>query len=296
VRAVTDAIRTPDELLEGLPEFPFTSSYRQFDGLRLAHLDEGDGPPVVFFHGEPTWSYLWRKVIPPVRDAGFRCIAPDLPGFGRSDKPIEIDWYSYDRHTASIAGLLEELDIHEATIVVHDWGGPIGLRLAVEHPERIARTVILDTGLFTGRQHMTDAWTAFRNFVERTEDLPVGLLVRRACKQDPGDEVIAAYDAPYPNAASKAGARAFPLMLPLSPDAPGAEAGQRVLDALRGDQRPKLVLWADSDPVIPPETGARLADALGTRIDHLIPDASHFLQEDQGPEIGRLIAEWLTGG
>jgi haloalkane dehalogenase len=293
---VTDAIRTPDELLEDLPEFPFTSSYRQFDGLRLAHLDEGDGPPVVFFHGEPTWSFLWRKVIPPVRDAGFRCIAPDLAGFGRSDKPVELDWYSHDRHTASMAALLEALDLRQATIVVHDWGGPIGLRLAVEHPERIDRMVILDTGLFTGHQRMTDAWIAFRNFVERTEDLPVGLLVRRACKQDPGDEVIAAYDAPYPNAASKAGARAFPLMLPLSPDAPGAETGQRVLDALRSDHRPKLVLWADSDPVIPPETGARLADALGTRIDHLIPDASHFLQEDQGPEIGRLIAEWLAGG
>jgi haloalkane dehalogenase len=293
---VTDAIRTPDELLEGLPEFPFTSSYRQFDGLRLAHLDEGDGPPVVFFHGEPTWSFLWRKVIPPVRDTGFRCIAPDLAGFGRSDKPVDLDWYSHDRHTASMAALLEALDLRQATIVVHDWGGPIGLRLAVEHPERIERMVILDTGLFTGHQRMTDAWIAFRNFVERTEDLPVGLLVRRACKQDPGDEVIAAYDAPYPNAASKAGARAFPLMLPLSPDAPGAETGQRVLDALRSDHRPKLVLWADSDPVIPPETGARLADALGTRIDHLIPDASHFLQEDQGPEIGRLIAEWLAGG
>ena len=293
---MTDAIRTPDELLEGLPEFPFTSSYHQFDGLRLAHLDEGDGPPVVFFHGEPTWSFLWRKVIPPVREADFRCIAPDLAGFGRSDKPVELDWYSHDRHTASMAALLEELDLRQATIVVHDWGGPIGLRLAVEHPERIARMVILDTGLFTGHQRMTDAWIAFRNFVERTEDLPVGLLVRRACKQDPGDEVIAAYDAPYPNAASKAGARAFPLILPLSPDAPGAEAGQRVLDTLRSDQRPKLVLWADSDPVIPPETGARLADALGTKIDHLIPDASHFLQEDQGPEIGRLIADWLTSG
>jgi haloalkane dehalogenase len=293
---VTDAIRTPDELLEGLPEFPFTSSYRQFDGLRLAHLDEGDGPPVVFFHGEPTWSFLWRKVIPPVREAGFRCIAPDLPGFGRSDKPVELDWYSYDRHVASMAALLEALDLRQATVVVHDWGGSIGLRLAVEQPERIDRVVILDTGLFTGRQRMTDAWIAFRNFVERTEDLPVGLLVRRACKHDPGDEVIAGYDAPYPNAASKAGARAFPLMLPLSPDAPGAEAGQRVLHALRSDQRPKLVLWADSDPVIPPETGARFAEALGTKIDHLIPDASHFLQEDQGPEIGRLIAEWLAGG
>jgi haloalkane dehalogenase len=291
---VTDAIRTPDELLEGLPGFPFESSFRDYDGLRLAHLDEGAGPPVVFLHGEPTWSFLWRMVIPPVRDAGFRCIAPDLPGFGRSDKPVEIDWYSYDRHVDAIAPLLEQLDLHEATVVVHDWGGPIGLRLAVEHPDRIARIVVLDTGLFTGHQKMNDAWMAFRNFVERTEDLPVGFLVRGACKRDPGDEVIAGYDAPFPNADSKAGARAFPLILPLTPESPGAPAGQRVLDALRADQRPKLVLWADSDPVIPLETGERFAATLGTEIDHVIADAGHFLQEDAGPEIGRLIAEWLS--
>jgi haloalkane dehalogenase len=293
---MSDAIRTPDELLAGLPDFPFESSFRQYDDIRLAHLDEGEGPPVVFFHGEPTWSFLWRNVIPPVRDAGFRAIAPDLPGFGRSDKPVELEWYSYDRHTASMAALLEHLDLRDATVVVHDWGGPIGLRLAVEHPERIARMVILDTGLFTGRQKMTDAWMAFRNFVERTEDLPVGMLVRRACKRDPGEDVIAAYDAPFPNAASKAGARAFPLMLPLSPDAPGAEAGRRVLDALRGDQRPKLALWADSDPVLPSDVGRSFTAALGTEIRQLIPDASHFLQEDAGPEIGGLIAEWLVAG
>jgi haloalkane dehalogenase len=293
---VTDAIRTPDELLVGLPDFPFEPSFRDYDGLRLAHLDEGEGSPVLFFHGEPTWSFLWRKVIPPVRDAGFRCIAPDLAGFGRSDKPIEIDWYTYDRHTASMAALLEQLDLGEATVVVHDWGGPIGLRLAAEYADRIARIVILDTGLFSGRQKMTEAWIAFRNFVERTEDLPVGFLVRGACKHDPGDDVVAAYEAPFPNAASKAGARAFPLMLPTSTDMPGAEAGQRVLDGLRGDQRPKLVLWADSDPVLPLQTGERLAQALGTSIDHVIADASHSLQEDAGAEIGRLVAEWLASG
>ena len=291
---MTDAIRTPDELLAGLPDFPFESSFRDYDGIRLAHLDEGEGAPVLFLHGEPTWSFLWRKVIPPVRDAGFRCIAPDLPGFGRSDKPVELDWYTYDRHTDSMASLLEHLDLRDATIVVHDWGGIIGLRLAVEHPDRITQMVILDTGLFTGHQKMNDAWMAFRNFVERTEDVPVGFLVRGACKRDPGDDVIAAYDAPYPNAASKAGARAFPLLIPLSPDGPGAAAGQRTLDALRGDQRPKLVLWADSDPVLPLQTGERFAGALGTQVDHVIPDASHFLQEDAGPEIGRLIAEWLA--
>jgi haloalkane dehalogenase len=291
---MAEAFRTPDELLEGLSDFPFGSEYRTLDGLRLAHLDVGDGPPVVFFHGEPTWSFLWRKVIIPVRDAGFRCIAPDLPGFGRSDKPVELDWYSYDGHVASVAPLLEHLDLRYATLVVHDWGGPIGLRLAVEHPERIARIVVLDTGLFTGHQKMSETWMAFRDFVERTVDVPVGLLVRRACRRDPGDDVIAGYDAPYPNAASKAGARAFPLMLPLSPEMPGAESGRRVLEALRGDKRPKLILWADSDPVLSLETGRRFAAALGTDVAHVIGDAGHFLQEDAGEEIGRLIADWLS--
>jgi haloalkane dehalogenase len=288
-----DAIRTPDELLEGLPDFPFAPYYRQVDGLRIAHVDEGDGPPVVFFHGEPTWSFLWRKVIPPVRDAGFRCISADQPGFGRSDKPMDVDWYSYDRHTEFAASLLADLDLRDATAVVHDWGGPIGLRLAVEHPERIARLVITDTGLFTGHQRMTDAWKAFRDFVQRTEDLPIGFLVRGACKTDPGDEVIAAYDAPFPSVASKAGARAFPLMLPTSPEDPGAEMGQRVLEALRDDRRPTLMLWADSDPIIPPKTGERFAVAIGRDQPRVVKNASHFLQEDAGAEIGELIADWL---
>jgi haloalkane dehalogenase len=292
---MTEAFRTPEALLEGLPDFPFRSSYREYEGLRLAHLDEGDGRPVVFFHGEPTWSFLWRKVIPPVRDAGFRCIAPDLPGFGRSDKPTDIGWYSYDRHVEAMTGLLQELDLRDATVVVHDWGGPIGLRLSVEQPDRVGRLVVLDTGLFTGHQRMTDAWNQFRDFVARTEDLPVGLLVRRACKTDPGDEVIAAYDAPFPGAEAKAGARAFPLILPTSLEMPGAEAGQRVLEALRADNRPKLFLWADSDPVLPLSTGRQFAAAVGAgEIDHVIKDASHFLQEDAGPQIGTLIAGWLA--
>ena len=293
---MTDAVRIAEELLDGLPDFAFRAHYRELDGLRLAHLDEGAGPPVLFCHGEPTWSFLWRKVIPPVLDAGYRCIAPDLPGFGRSDKPVALDWYSYDRHTEAVAALLEELDLHGATVVVHDWGGPIGLRLAVEHPERIAKLVVLDTGLFTGHQQMTDAWLAFRDFVARTEDLPVGFLVKGACARDPGEAVIAAYEAPFPDAASKAGARAFPLILPTSPTMPGAAAGQRVLDALRGDQRPKLILWADSDPVLPLKTGRRFAQALGAKVDHVIANAGHFLQEDAGAEIGALIAAWLQSG
>ena len=181
-----DAVRTPEELLEGLPDYPFESKYREVDGLRLAHLDEGEGKPVVFFHGEPTWSYLWRKVIPPVRDAGYRCIAPDYAGFGRSDKPTDLDWYTYDRHVELMALLLEELDLRDATVVVHDWGGPIGLRLAVEHPDRISRIVIMETGPFTGQQRMSDAWFTFRDFVRDNEDVPVGSADPRRLQERSG--------------------------------------------------------------------------------------------------------------
>jgi haloalkane dehalogenase len=291
-----EGARTPEERFEGLPGFPFEPHFREVGGLRLAHLDEGEGDPVIFFHGEPTWSYLWRKVIPPVREAGYRCIAPDLVGFGRSDKPVDPRWYSYDRHTELAAALLEDLDLRGATVVGHDWGGPIGLRLAVEQPQRISRLVLMDTGLFTGEQPMSEAWRRFRDFVERTEDLPISFLVRNACARGISDEVAAAYDAPFPGPEHKAGARAFPLMLPTSPQMRGAAAGRRVLEALREDSRPKLFLWADSDPVIPFKVGERFAAALGADPPQAIANASHFLQEDAGEEIGRRIADWLGAG
>jgi haloalkane dehalogenase len=290
---VTDAIRTPDVLLEGLPDFPWQPHYRQVDGLRLAHVDEGDGPPVVFWHGEPTWSFLWRKVAPPVIDAGYRAILPDLPGFGRSDKPIDEDWYTYDRHAAAAARLVEDLDLRGATFVCHDWGGPIGLRVAVELADRVDRLVLMDTGLFTGEQPMSEAWLRFRDFVARVDELPVSLLVRRACHTDPGDEVAAAYDAPFPSEAAKGGARAFPAILPTEPGAPGAEAGRRTLAALRVDTRPTLLLWAEHDPVLPVRAGEALASALGKAAPQLIPGAGHFLQEDQGELVGERIADWL---
>ena len=292
---MAEAFRTPDERFAGLPNFPFEPRYVELDGLRMARVDEGEGAPVVFFHGEPTWSFLWRKVIPPVRDAGFRCVAPDLAGFGRSDKPVDFGWYSYDRHVELMRALVEEIDLRGATAVVHDWGGPIGLRIAVELDDRFDRLVIMDSGLFTGRQRMSDAWKAFRDFVERTEDLPISFLVRGACRTDPGDEVAAAYDAPFPTPESKAGARAFPLMLPTAPDMPGAEAGRRVVEALREDERPTLMLWAGSDPVLTPKAGKRFAEAIGRPEPEVIEHASHFLQEDAGEAIGRRIADWLTG-
>jgi haloalkane dehalogenase len=289
-----DAFRTPDDRFAGLPGFAFVPHYREVDGLRLAHVDEGDGAPVVFVHGEPTWSFLWRKVMPPVLEAGFRCIAPDHAGFGRSDKPTELGWYSYDRHSELFADLLERLDLRDATVVVHDWGGPIGLCAAVEHPDRIARMVIMDTGLFTGEQPMSEPWKMFRDFVERTEDLPVGFLVKGAVARELDDEVQAAYEAPFPTPESKAGARAFPLMLPTSPEMPGAAAGKRVLEALRTDERPKLHLWADSDPIIPFKVGERFAEAINADPPEKIENASHFLQEDAGELIGRRVAEWLS--
>jgi haloalkane dehalogenase len=291
---VTDAIRTPDPILEGLPDFPYEPAFTTIDGLRLARIDEGEGPPVVMWHGEPTWSFLWRKVLPPVRDAGYRVICPDLPGFGRSDKPVDLDWYSYDRHVAMAGALMEALDIRGATFVVHDWGGPIGLRVAVEHAERVDRLVIMDSGLFTGEQRMSEAWQAFRDFVERTEDLPVGFLVKGGCATEMSDEVMAAYDAPFPNPESKAGARAFPLMIPQTPDAPGADAGRRTQDALREDARPKLLLWADADPILPWKVGQALGALLGVGDPVKIEGAGHFLQEDRGEEVGRVIAEWLA--
>ncbi|MGN6557427.1 MAG: haloalkane dehalogenase [Solirubrobacterales bacterium] len=288
-----DVLRTPEERLEGLPDYPFESRYREVDGLRLAHLDEGEGKPVVFFHGEPTWSFLWRKVIPPVRDAGYRCIAPDYAGFGRSDKPADLGWYTYDRHVELMAGLLEDLDLREATAVVHDWGGPIGLRLAVEHADRFDRIVIMETGPFTGHQKMSDAWFAFRDFVRDNEDVPVGFLIKGGCRNDPGDEVIAAYDAPYHETAAKAGVRAFPLILPTTPDAVGAAEGKQVADALREDDRPALVLWADSDPILPFSVGERVSRELNFPPPRSVENASHFLQEDAGPQIGSIIADWL---
>ena len=292
-----DVFRTPDERFANLPDFPWEPEYFEWEGLRLAYYDEGEGPLVVLFHGEPSWSFLYRKVMRVLLDAGYRCVALDQPGFGRSDKPTDVEWYSYDRHTQAAAAFWEQLDLADATIVVQDWGGPIGLRLAtLEMPERVSRIVAMDTGLFTGHQKMGDGWMRFRDFVERTEDLPIGMLCERSCATKPAPEVVAAYEAPFTTAESKAGARAFPLFLPLEPDAPGAEAGQKAAMAMLEDKRPHLLLWADSDPALPLDPVGRLVQNLFPTADELtvIKDAGHFLQEDKGEEIGELIADWLS--
>lgn len=294
---MTAAYRTPDECFEDLPGWDHEPQYREWEGLRLAHYDVGprDAPVVMLFHGEPTWSFLYRKVMGPLLEAGYRCVLLDQPGFGRSDKPTDVSWYTYDRQTEAAVACAADLGIRDATFVVQDWGGPIGLRLAMEHPGTAGRLVILDTGLFTGRQYMSDAWKAFRDFVEQTEDLPIELLIRGACLIDHGPEVWRGYEAPFPTPESKAGARSFPLMLPTSPDAPGAQAGQDTLDKLAASELPIIMLWADSDPVLTPETGRRFAAAIGRPEPEVVANASHFLQEDQGEAIGRRIVEWLAG-
>lgn len=288
--------RTPDERFENLPEFNFEPHYREWEDMRLAHIDEGEGSPIVLLHGVPTWSYLWRKVIDPLVAAGHRCIAPDLPGFGRSDKP-EDRWHTYDRLVASVVALLEELDLTDVTLVVHDWGGPIGLRVATtEIPERISRIVIMDSGLFTGHQTMGKAWQTFRDFIDTTPDLPIGMLVNAACVTDLPPEIVAAYEAPFPSSESKAGPRTLPALIPRSPDAPGAAEGRAAVEALMTDSRPILLLWADSDMILPLDvTGRAMEQAFPVSEPlHVIEGAGHFLPEDQGKAIGEMIADWLS--
>ena len=288
--------RTPDERFDGLPGFPFEPRYLEQDGLRMHYVEEGAGDPVLLLHGEPTWSYLYRKLIP--RLAGVACVvAPDYFGFGRSDKPVDRDWYSYDAHFASIERLVTELDLRELTVVVQDWGGPIGLRLAVEQPDRVARLVIMNTGVGAGRAP-SDEWLRFREFVRRVgTDLQPGQLVRVTCVTQLPDEVVAAYDAPFPTPESKTGPLVFPELVPTEIEHPSAAKMLAVREALTRWEKPALVLFSDSDPIFSPRDGERLAERIpGAEPAETVTGAGHFLQEDKGEELGEQIARWLTRG
>jgi haloalkane dehalogenase len=286
--------RTPDERFEDLPGYPFEPHYFEQDGLRMHHVDEGGGDPVLLLHGEPTWSYLYRKMIPALAEVG-RVVAPDYFGFGRSDKPVDRDWYSYDRHYASIERFAEELDLRELTIVVQDWGGPIGLRLAVTQPDRVARLVIMNTGIGAGRAP-SDEWLRFREFVRRVgTELRPGQLVQITCIGELADEVVAAYDAPFPTPESKTGALMFPELVPTEPDHPSASKMLEVREALTRWENPALVLFGDSDPIFSPRVAERFAERIpGAEPAETIAGAGHFLQEDKGEELGERIARWLT--
>jgi haloalkane dehalogenase len=294
-----DVFRTPDERFEGLPELDLEPRYHEWDGLRLARVEAGDGPPVVMLHGQPTWSFLFRRAFEPLVAAGHRCIAFDQPGFGRSDKPLDEGWYSWERHTLAVASLFEALDLRDVTLVMHDWGGPIGLRLATQvMPERVARLVAMDTVVLTGNEPLGESWEWFRDLVAGREDFPVGRIVRMGCRTRPPKSIAAAYDAPFPDAASKAAVRAFPTLIPLTPDAPGADAGRAIAAALREERRPALVLWAESDAIFPREQLAgRLADQIATAGEpRIVEGAGHFVPEDAGERIGSEIARWLANG
>ena len=294
-----DVLRTSDDRFTDLPDYPFEPHYlelgRDLAGLRLHYVEEGSGPPILLLHGEPSWSFLYRKMIPPLASHG-RVVAPDYIGFGRSDKVTDLDWYTYDRHTDSIAQVIEQLGLEEITLVVQDWGGPIGLRLATEAPDRFARLVILNTGLFRpGPNWPSETWLAFRDFAVDNPDLPIGFLIQSGCATGLQDDVLAGYEAPYPNADSKAGARAFPLLVPTTADAPGAAQMARARDALEAWTKPTLVAFSDSDPIFPVKSGRRWAERIpGSGDLVVIEGAGHFLQEDRGDVVARCIIDFVT--
>jgi haloalkane dehalogenase len=291
---MVDIYRTPDDRFRALPGYDFEPNYAEHDGLRLHYVDEGEGDPVVCFHGEPTWAYLYRKLVPPLVAGGRRVVCPDYPGFGRSDKPTDQRWYSYDRHVEHVSALLAGLDLRDVTVVVQDWGGPIGLRWAVQNADRVARLVILNTGLFTGR--VSKGFLAWRDFAERNPDLPVGFVIGGATATDLPDEVVAAYEAPFPTPESKAGAARFPLIVPTSDDEPGAAEMRAVADELASWDKPALVAFSDSDPVFPwPRAGQRFVDLIpGAGEQVRIEGAAHFLQEDRGEQIAEEVLRFLS--
>jgi len=260
----------------------------------MHYVDEGGGDPVLLLHGEPTWSFLWRRIIPPLVAAGGRAVAPDLIGFGRSDKPTDVGWYSYDRHVESVVRLVEELDLTGLTLVVHDWGGPIGLRVAVEHEARVERLVIFDTGVGAGSAP-SETWLRFRAVVrELGGGLDIGRLVAAGTAQGLTDEVRAAYDAPFPTPESKAGALAFPELVPTDLEHPNAAPMNRVRDALRGWRKPALVVWGAEDAVLPPRVAERFVELIpGAQGPLLVEGAGHFLQEDRPDEVATAILEFL---
>ena len=248
-----DVYRTPDSRFVGLPDFPFEPRYVEIDGLRTHYLDEGQGEPILLLHGEPTWSFLYRRMLPAL----------------------------------GLSGL---------TIVVQDWGGPLGLRYAVTHPERVARLVILNTGLMSGEAAvLSPGLLKWREYASRTPDLPIGQIVRRSAvlRDRITDAVVAAYDAPFPTPESKAGARAFPALIPTTPDAPGAAVMRETRAALASWRKPALVCWSDSDPVFPPTVGRDFAALVDGAHFALIEGAGHFLQEEKGPEIARAILDFV---
>jgi haloalkane dehalogenase len=306
-----DLLRTPDDRFADLPGYPFAPHYVDIpidaagEGtgdtgtLRVHHLDEGpaDGEVVLLMHGEPSWSFLYRHMIPVLTAAGLRCISPDLVGFGRSDKPSQQDDYTYARHVAWMrAALFDALDLTGITLVCQDWGSLIGLRLLGEHPERFARVVVGNGGMPTGDQTLSEAFLAWQNFAREAPEFPIGAIINGGCTTDLSAEVIAGYDAPFPDNTYTAGARIFPALVPTSPDDPAAAANKAAWETLQHFERPFLTAFSDADPIT--KGGFAVFQKLvpGTKgRDHVtIEGGGHFLQEDRGPELAKVVADLIA--
>ncbi|GAB2741533.1 haloalkane dehalogenase [Amycolatopsis magusensis] len=297
-------LRTPDDRFTDLPDFDFPVFYADLEDpacgiVRMAYVEAGppDGPPVLLLHGEPTWSFLYRKLLPVLADAGLRAIAPDLVGFGRSDKPVDIVDHSYARHVEWVRSLVfDALDLRQVTIVGQDWGGLIGLRLAAENLRLVSGVVAANTGLPTGDHDMPAEWHAFRKAMETAPIMDIARFVQAGTRTKLTEAERAAYDAPFPNEMYKAGPRAMPGLVPTTPDDPASAANRLAVATLATADLPILSAFSDGDPITAgwePEV-RKLGGAAG--LDHpTIRDAGHFLQEDAGEELGRVVAAFVAG-
>lgn len=294
-------LRTPDDRFAGLPDFPYEPHYADVAGLRMAWVEEGpaDGPVVLLLHGEPSWSFLYRTMIPVLAGAGLRAVAPDLVGFGRSDKPDSVEAHSYANHVEWVRSLaFDALDLRDVTLVGQDWGGLIGLRLAAEHPDRFARVVAANTGLPTGDFDMPEIWHQFRQAVQSAPVLDIGRFVASGCRRGLSDEARAAYDAPFPDESYKAGPRAMPGLVPTRPDDPASEANRAAWATLCASTTPVLAAFSDGDPItgaMGPIIQRSFAGAAG-REHPTITNAGHFLQEDAGPELAEHVVRFVRSG
>lgn len=296
-------LRTPDARFDGLADFPYTPRYSEVaDGqggtLRIAWVQDGPetADPILLLHGEPSWSYLYRKMIPVLVAAGHRVVCPDLVGFGRSDKPTRREDHSYARHVEWMRALaFDVLGLHDVTLVGQDWGGLIGLRLAAEHPEHFARIVVANTGLPNGEQPMAEVWWQFREAITTAPKLDIGAFVQSGCRRPLSARARAAYDAPFPDDRYCAGPRAMPGLVPTAPDDPAAPANKAAWATLAASPTPMLVAFSDSDPITGQMAAIFQREMHGAQgIDHpVIRDAGHFLQEDAGEELAAHIVEFL---
>lgn len=298
-----EILRTPDERFDGLPGYPFEPHYVEVpsgDGatLRMHYVDEGprDGEVVLLLHGEPSWSYLYRKMIPIIVDAGHRAVAPDLVGFGRSDKPTPRTEYTYQRHIDWTWTAIDGIGLDGITLVCQDWGGLIGLRLAAEHPERFARIVAANTFLPTGDFAIGESFLQWRRFSQEVPDFDAGAIVSMATATDLPAEVVAAYNAPFPDDSYKEGARQFPTLVPVSPDDPASAANRAAWEVLSKWEKPFLTAFSDSDPITRGGDAALRMMIPGAQgMEHLtVANGGHFLQEDQGEALARAAVTFMT--